>query len=93
MIYVYILQHRLDGTLYKGWTRDLRRRLKEHHSKISRTTARKNGNYGLVWFCAFPNIRQAAQFEHYLKSGSGCAFVKRHLLPDTMAVPTEAPAV
>ena len=26
----------------------------------------------------FPNESHAARFERYLKSGSGCAFVKRH---------------
>jgi predicted GIY-YIG superfamily endonuclease len=80
MFYVYILKHRHDGTLYKGWTTDVDRRMKEHKQKSTRTTALKNGDYELVWYCVFPTKMHAIQFEKYLKSGSGRAFTNTHLL-------------
>lgn len=80
MFYVYILKHRLDDTLYKGYTSDLKQRLVEHKNKSTRTTAAKGGDYDLVWYCAFPTKMQAIRFESYLKSGSGRAFTIKHLL-------------
>jgi predicted GIY-YIG superfamily endonuclease len=80
MYYVYILMHKQDGSLYKGWTTDINRRLREHEHKTTQTTARKNGDYELVWYCAFPTKMQAIQFEKYLKSGSGRAFANKRLL-------------
>ena len=77
MFYVYILKHRSDGTLYKGWTSDLKKRMLAHQQKSTRTTAVKGGDYALVWYCAFPTKMQAIQFEKYLKSGSGIAFARK----------------
>ncbi|MFA6447064.1 MAG: GIY-YIG nuclease family protein [Patescibacteria group bacterium] len=80
MFFVYILKHRLDGTLYKGWTTDIERRLNEHQTGGTCTTAKKNGDYVLTWYCAFPTKTQAICFEKYLKSGSGRAFANKRLL-------------
>ena len=80
MFYVYILKHNKDGSLYKGWTRDLKKRIDEHIKKTTYTTSRKDADYSLVWYCAFLTIKQAIQFEKYLKSGSGRAFVNRRLI-------------
>ena len=80
MFFVYILKHRQDGTLYKGWTTDIDRRVKEHQQKSTRTTAAKGGDYELAWYGAFPTKMQAIVFEKYLKSGSGRAFTNKHLL-------------
>lgn len=80
MFFVYILKHRHDGSLYKGWTTDIDRRMKEHEKKSTRTTAMKGGDYDLVWYSAFPTKMQAIQFEKYLKSGLGRAFANKHLI-------------
>ncbi|NQV12397.1 GIY-YIG nuclease family protein [Candidatus Uhrbacteria bacterium] len=62
MHYVYILKNLEDGTLYKGYTSDIDRRLKEHQQNSTRTTARKPGDYELIWYCMFPTKTQAIQF-------------------------------
>lgn len=80
MFFVYILRHRQDGSLYKGWTTDLDRRMKEHQQKSTQTTARKSGDYELVWYCAFLTKMCAIHFEAYLKSGSGRAFANKRLI-------------
>ncbi len=80
MFFVYILRHLKDGTLYKGWTTDVKRRMEEHRQKSTRTTAIKGGDYKLVWYGAFLTKMQAIQFEKYLKGGSGRAFTNKHLL-------------
>ena len=80
MYYVYILKDIKTGSLYKGLTRDLERRLFEHRNKESGFTARGNHDYRLAWFCAFQNLDVAVSFEKYLKTGSGIAFTRKRLI-------------
>ena len=78
MHYVYIIKNE-NGEFYKGFTTDLKRRMHEHDTGSTRTT-RNKGDHKLVWYCAFPTKTQAIQFENYLKSGSGIAFMRKRLL-------------
>ena len=81
MHYVYILRsvnnpHRLDI----GYTQDLDKRLVEHNrgdSGYSKTYA----PWELEAYVVFKNGSLAQDFERYLKSGSGHAFLKKRLLP------------
>jgi putative endonuclease len=41
MFYVYILKSLKDGTYYKGFTEDYKKRLEEHNSGLSRFTSGK----------------------------------------------------
>ncbi len=80
--YVYILKSLVDGTLYAGLTTDLRNRFIEHELKKSKYTSKKE-DLILIFYSTFigQDARQkATQFEKYLKSGYGRAFVKRHIL-------------
>ena len=81
MCYVYLLvsidhpaQH------YVGLTRDLKKRLRDHNQRRSTHTA-KFAPWKLAAYFAFAQDKPATEFEAYLKSGSGKAFLKRHLLP------------
>jgi len=79
MHYVYILRSKSDlSRHYVGYTADLKRRIKEHHSATQGFTA-ECGDWELHWYCAFQDETAARAFEKYLKSGSGRAFSKRHL--------------
>ncbi|MFH1404596.1 MAG: GIY-YIG nuclease family protein [Patescibacteria group bacterium] len=80
MYYVYILRNQEDMSLYKGWTSDLRKRMQKHVQKSTRTTRVREGEYELIWYCAFLTKYQAIRFEKYLKSGSGRAFAKKRLI-------------
>jgi predicted GIY-YIG superfamily endonuclease len=76
--YVYLLASaRSIDRRYIGVTTDLRRRLAEHNSGKSPHTA-KFVPLRLVTYVAFSGEQRAADFERYLKSGSGHAFAKRH---------------
>jgi len=79
MYYVYILKSILDGSNYIGVTKDLRKRVKEHNYKGSKFTTSKRP-YKIIWYAAFVNKIKAYQFEKYLKTGSGIAFLNRHLI-------------
>ena len=78
--YVYILECN-DDTYYVGCTSDLDDRLYRHSQKQVRYTSSRLP-VKLVGFHAFPDKYQAYAYEKYLKSGSGRAFAKRHLLPN-----------
>jgi putative endonuclease len=76
---VYVLQsERTPGRYYTGLTCDVTLRLAAHNAGRSPHTAS-----GRPWridvVIEFADERRATAFEHYLKSGSGVAFAKRHL--------------
>jgi predicted GIY-YIG superfamily endonuclease len=64
---------------YVGITSDVSRRLDVHNSGGSRHTMRDRP-WRLVSQIEFADEANALRFEKYLKSGSGRAFAKRHLL-------------
>ena len=76
--YVYILKCN-DNKLYTGCTSNLKNRLKAHNlGKVESTKERLP--IKLISATAFTEKYKAYKFEKYLKSGSGRAFVKRHLI-------------
>jgi len=79
MYYTYILFNQITNRYYIGYTPDLRNRLKEHLSGTVKST-KSNLNYKLAWYCAFQDKADALNFEKYLKSGSGVAFMKKRFL-------------
>jgi predicted GIY-YIG superfamily endonuclease len=64
-------------TGYVGLTSDLQRRVDEHNSGKSIHTNR-HLPWKLVVYVGFTDPAKAAKFEHYLKSGSGRPFAKKH---------------
>ncbi|HEV8677424.1 MAG TPA: GIY-YIG nuclease family protein [Candidatus Paceibacterota bacterium] len=77
MHYVYILKCS-DGKLYTGCTEDLKERFERH--KNGHVPATENRRpVELQTYIAFEDKYKAFEFEKYLKSGSGRAFIKKHL--------------
>lgn len=79
MFYVYIIKSKKSDKHYTGITKDLRKRFQEHNFGKSPYTA-KYRPYLLAWYCCFASKNKAYKFERYLKSGSGIAFLNKHLL-------------
>ncbi|MEO8637286.1 MAG: GIY-YIG nuclease family protein [Candidatus Taylorbacteria bacterium] len=74
--YIYSLKCK-DG-YYLGCTVDLKSRLKRHEKgQVPATASRLPVK--LDFYFATPNKYQAFEFEKYLKSGSGRAFINKHL--------------
>ena len=81
MHYTYILESKIKpGERYIGHTSDLKKRLEEHNAGKCRHTT-KLKPWKIKLYIAFETLAQAKSFEHYLKSGSGHAFAKRHFWP------------
>ena len=82
MHYVYILVSLKAPTRYYiGRTENLEARLGQHNRGES-GYSKQFAPWRLETYTAFTNSHLADEFEHYLKSGSGHAFLKRHLLPE-----------
>ena len=79
MFYDYILKSKNYSKHYTGITVDLKKRFQDHNYGKSPYTA-KYKPYTMSWYCGFSDKNRAYQFEKYLKSGSGIAFLKKHLL-------------
>jgi len=78
MHYVYILKCN-DGSPYTGCTEDLKTRFQRHiDGHVPATKPRLP--VILVFYCAFRDKYKAFEFEKYLKSGSGRAFMQKRLL-------------
>ena len=77
--FVYILKSVSNpARYYTGVTSNIPSRLADHNEGRCRHTST-----GQPWkfevVIEFADERRAVAFEQYLKSGSGCAFAKRHL--------------
>ena len=80
MHYVYLIESVNDHERhYVGQTNDLKKRLRDHNDGRSIHT-RDFKPWNLVCYLGFAGEAKAVAFEKYLKSGSGRAFSKRHLL-------------
>ena len=75
---VYVLECD-DGSLYKGKTNDLIRRISEHMKGHGAEHTQKHKPVKLVYFEAFKSEEEALEKEQYLKSGSGREWLKAHL--------------
>jgi len=77
MYYVYLLKCS-DGKPYTRCTDDLKERIERHKNGHVSATATLLP-IKLVSYTAIQDKYKAFEFEKYLKSGSGHAFIKRHL--------------
>ena len=77
--YVYTLESlSKSDEIYTGQTQNLKQRLREHNSGNVPHTS-KFIPWQIRSATAFRRKERALTFERYLKSGSGRAFLKRHL--------------
>ena len=78
MWFVYILKSLKDGDLYVGSTNNLRRRLADHNSGVVDST-RHRAPFTMEAYVAVRDKAKAIELEKYFKSGSGRAFINKHL--------------
>ena len=79
MHYVYILKSRHFDKIYIGFTSSIDQRIKDHNAgKVSSTKQYKP--WECVTYTAFQDKQKAMDFERYLKSHSGRAFLRKRLI-------------
>jgi predicted GIY-YIG superfamily endonuclease len=76
--YVYILKCK-DGLPYTGCTDNLKNRI-DRHNKGYVPATKERLPIKLIFYFAFSNKYTAFNFEKYLKSSSGRAFLKKHAI-------------
>ena len=76
---VYVLKSNIDSTrYYTGLTSNVAARLNAHNAgRVPHTADGKPWILDVI--VEFADERRAIAFEKYLKSGSCCAFARRHL--------------
>lgn len=77
MYYIYSL--RCKNGFYIGYTKNLKARL-ERHKKGSVPATADRLPIALEFYMAIADKYKAFSFEKYLKSGSGRAFIRKHLM-------------
>ena len=75
MFYIYCLESEKFDDLYFGYTKDLRRRLKEHNQKLNFSTKR-HAPWKLIYYEACINEKDAKRREKYLKTNQGRRMMK-----------------
>ena len=76
--YVYVLQSESDRKFYTGFTKDLRKRIREHESgKVASTKSRRP--LKLVYWEGCLRQADATAREKYLKSAWGKRYLKNRL--------------
>ena len=77
--YVYILQSEVEnGRLYFGFTKDLKRRLKEHNQKLNFST-KPYTPWKLIYYEACLDKLDAERRERYLKTSQGRRLIRRRI--------------
>jgi putative endonuclease len=70
MYYVYVLKSKVNVKIYVGYTKDLKRRLKEHKSGKGVTTKTLKTTT-LIFYEAFIDKKDAIRRENYFKTTKG----------------------
>ena len=78
MYYVYILKSQADGKLYKGFTSDLKKRIRAHNRGDVKST-RKRRPFTLIHQEAYQSKAEALKREKFLKSLKGGKTLKKHV--------------
>ncbi len=79
MFYVYVLQNP-KGILYKGYTADLQKRLKQHNAIDGfQSYTQSRGPWTLLFSEQFTSESEAKDREQFLKSGKGRQYLKELL--------------
>ncbi|MEQ8520226.1 MAG: GIY-YIG nuclease family protein [Cytophagales bacterium] len=79
-IFVYVLESETHKRRYVGITEDLTKRVKEHNSGKSKSTAPYRP-WKLIYQEAFPDYKKARIREKWLKSGVGRDYLNKILDP------------
>jgi putative endonuclease len=79
MFYVYCLESEKSDDLYFGFTKDLKRRLKEHNQKLNFST-KYNVPWKLIYYEACLNEEDAKRREKYLKTSTGKRMFRKRII-------------
>ncbi|MBM3256134.1 MAG: GIY-YIG nuclease family protein [Candidatus Moranbacteria bacterium] len=83
MYYVYILRSKSQpGAIYKGYSGNLKKRIEQHNNGNNKGYSKVYSPWEIEIYLGFKSKEKAKNFEKYLKSSSGNAFMSKHLLSE-----------
>ncbi len=78
LYWIYVLESKLDGNKYVGYTSSINQRLKEHaNGKVASTKERRP--FKLIYIEGCTNRSDATRREKYLKTTDGKRFLAKRL--------------
>jgi putative endonuclease len=78
MFFIYIIKSQKDGRLYKGLTKDILNRLREHNNGKQKST-KAYRPWELIYSESFNSRADARKREKFFKSGTGREYLKKIL--------------
>ena len=78
MYYTYVLQSKLDGHFYAGYTKDLKQRFEQHEKGLVPSTKNRRPLI-LVYYEACLNQQDATRREKYFKTHYGRMYLRKRL--------------
>ncbi|MBI5475577.1 MAG: GIY-YIG nuclease family protein [Ignavibacteriales bacterium] len=82
--YVYILKSLVKQFIYIGSTNNLERRLLEYNKGLVQST-KAFRPFNIIAYVAVSTEKKARELEHYFKTGSGKAILKKRILANEEA--------
>jgi putative endonuclease len=79
--YVYILKSLVKQFIYIGPTNNLQRRLSENNNGLVQST-KAFKPFSIIAYVAVGTEKKVRELEHYFKTGSGKAILKKRILSD-----------
>ena len=78
MYYTYVLQSKVDGKFYTGFTKNLKLRFEQHNKQLVEST-KSRVPLKLIYYEACLDRNDATKREKYLKTYHGKMFIKKRL--------------
>ena len=78
MYYTYVLQSKVDGKFYTGFTKNLKLRFEQHNEQLVEST-KSRAPLKLIYYEACLDRNDATKREKYLKTYHGKMFIKKRL--------------
>ena len=78
MFFAYVIQSEIDGSLYKGHSEDLQRRLQQHNSGKTKSIKSKIP-YILIYSEEFLTREESIKRDKYFKTAAGRRFLNSKL--------------
>ena len=79
MYYTYVLQSKVDGKFYTGFTKNLKLRFEQHNEQLVEST-KSRVPLKLIYYEACLDRNDATKREKYLKTYHGKMFIKKRYL-------------
>jgi len=76
--YTYVLQSKVDGKFYTGFTKNLKLRFEQHNEQLVEST-KSRVPLKLIYYEACLDRNDATKREKYLKTYHGKMFIKKRL--------------